>query len=285
MWETLVTNDVVYDAITPGLFAIDPRFIKENVATCYIYNDDFKKVNTTDGAATFKLSRIFSKYDTNGFTIALNNKDKVGSTNKKSNELATLTTNTVTADVLSYLTLSGTLGEEAGYDQVLKLTISGKYDNAWEYPADAVFNFQAKVMSPIEKGKIVPKEGNTVTIKASDLDGYKFGNDAITGYTYNTEVTYKVMPNKYVDGTTPAWTRNDIKAVSGETGNKLYFEVNNNGAASAATGTVAKTVDGYLTLKGYQVDHTVDTTIKIKVTDIWNRVKASDVSVKITVGE
>ena len=285
--ETLNSIKVPFTFTLPAitdLFAIDPGFIKENVATCYLYNDDFKKVNATDGAATFKLSRIFSKYDTNGFTIALNNKDKVGSTNKKSNELATLTTSTVTADVLSYLTLSGTLGEEAGYDQVLKLTISGKYDNAWEYPADAVFNFQAKVMSPIEKGKIVPKEGNTVTIKASDLDGYKFGNDAITGYTYNTEVTYKVMPNKY-DGTTVAWTRNDIKAVSGETGNKLYFEVNNNGAPSAATGTAAKTVDGYLTLKGYQVDHTVDTTIKIKVTDIWNRVKASDVPVKITVGE
>ena len=300
--ETLNSIKVPFTFTLPAitdLFAIDPGFIKENVANCYLYNDDFKEVND-NGAATFKLSRIFSKYDTNGFIIALNAKDKVGSTDKKSSELATLSTVTtvdnkkkvttgssasVIANDLSYLTLSGTLGEEKGYDQVLKLTISGKYDNAWEYPADAIFNFQAKVMSPIEKGKIVPKEGNTVTIKASDLDGYKFGNDAITGYTYNTEVTYKVMPNKYVDGKTIAWTRNDIKAVSGETGNKLYFEVNNKGAASAATGTATKTVDGYLTLKGYQVDHTVDTTIKIKVTDIWNRVKASDVPVKITVGE
>ena len=45
------------------------------------------------------------------------------------------------------------------------------------------------------------------------------------------------------------------------------------------------TVEGGLMLKGYQVDHTVDTTIKINVTDIWKRVKSSDVAVKITVGE
>ena len=285
-------------AIT-DLFAIDPGFIKENVANCYLYNDDFKKVNTS-GAATFKLSRIFSKYDVNGFTVKLNAIDKIGSTDKKSSELATLKSDAtaadnakVVADDLAYLTLDGTLGEEKGYDQVLKLTIDGKFDNAWEYPSDAVFNFQVKVMSPIEKGKIVPKEGNVVKIKASDLNGYKFGNDVIIGYTYNTEVSYKVMPNvaKKVEGVNVnAWSRDDIAAVTGETGNKLYFEVTNGGKATpATTGKDANdkdiTVEGGLILKGYQVDHTVDTTIKINVTDIWKRVKSSDVAVKITVGE
>ena len=285
-------------AIT-DLFAIDPGFIKENVANCYLYNDDFKKVNTS-GAATFKLSRIFSKYDVNGFTVKLNAIDKIGSTDKKSSELATLKSDAeaaanakVVANDLAYLTLDGTLGEEKGYDQVLKLTIDGKFDNAWEYPSDAVFNFQVKVMSPIEKGKIVPKEGNVVKIKASDLNGYKFGNDVIIGYTYNTEVSYKVMPNvaKEVDGVNVnAWSRDDIAAVTGETGNKLYFEVDNEGKATPAK--IVKdandkdiTVEGGLMLKGYQVDHTVDTTIKINVTDIWKRVKSSDVAVKITVGE
>jgi hypothetical protein len=285
-------------AIT-DLFAIDPGFIKENVANCYLYNDDFKKVNTS-GAATFKLSRIFSKYDVNGFTVKLNAIDKIGSTDKKSSELATLKSDAeaaanakVVADDLAYLTLDGTLGEEKGYDQVLKLTIDGKFDNAWKYPSDAVFNFQVKVMSPIEKGKIVPKEGNVVKIKASDLNGYKFGNDVIIGYTYNTEVSYKVMPNvvKEVDDVNVnAWSRDDIAAVTGETGNKLYFEVTNGGKATpATTGKDANnkdiTVEGGLILKGYQVDHTVDTTIKINVTDIWKRVKSSDVAVKITVGE
>ena len=147
-------------------------------------------------------------------------------------------------------------------------------------------------MSPIEKGKIVPKEGNVVTIKASDLNGYKFGNDVIIGYTYNTEVSYKVMPDqvakegeKYIN----AWSRTDIKEVTGETGNKLYFEVDNEGKATAATlktvDNKSVTVEGGLILKGYQVNHTVETTIKVNVKDHWNRVKSSPVPVKITVGE
>lgn len=280
------------------LFAIDPGFVQDNVANCYLYKDDSDKYAAGKTTATFKLSRIFSKYDTNGFTVKLNTTDKIGSTNKVSSQLAWLQSNSqasnnalVVSDNLAYLTLQGNLGSEQGYDQVLKLTIDGKFDNAWTYPSDAVFNFQVKVMSPIEKGKIVPKEGNAVTIKASDLDGYKFGNDVIIGYTYNTEVSYKVMPDiiNEEDNSKAAWSRNDIAKVSGETGNKLYFEVGNGGLATAATTENIDgkevTVEGGLILKGYQVDHTVETTIKIKVEDIWGRVKSSPVPVKITVGE
>lgn len=280
------------------LFAIDPGFVQDNVANCYLYKDDSDKYAAGKTTATFKLSRIFSKYDTNGFTVKLNTTDKIGSTNKVSSQLAWLQSNSqasnnalVVSDNLAYLTLQGNLGSEQGYDQVLKLTIDGKFDNAWTYPSDAVFNFQVKVMSPIEKGKIVPKEGNVVTIKASDLDGYKFGNDVIIGYTYNTEVSYKVMPDiiNEEDNSKAAWSRNDIAKVSGETGNKLYFEVGNGGLATAATTENIDgkevTVEGGLILKGYQVDHTVETTIKIKVEDIWGRVKSSPVPVKITVGE
>ena len=201
------------------LFAIDPGFVQDNVANCYLYKDDSDKYAAGKTTATFKLSRIFSKYDTNGFTVKLNTTDKIGSTNKVSSQLAWLQSNSqasnnalVVSDNLAYLTLQGNLGSEQGYDQVLKLTIDGKFDNAWTYPSDAVFNFQVKVMSPIEKGKIVPKEGNVVTIKASDLDGYKFGNDVIIGYTYNTEVSYKVMPDiiNEEDNSKAAWSRNDI---------------------------------------------------------------------------
>ena len=281
------------------LFAIDPGFVQDNVANCYLYEDDSDKYiagTTTSTTATFKLSRIFSKYDTNGFTVKLNTTDKIGSTDKVSSQLADLNVAgydevPVEPNQLAYLALTGTLGQEPGYDQVLKLTIDGKFDNAWTYPSDTVFNFQVKVMSPIEKGKIVPKEGNVVTIKASDLDGYKFGNDVIIGYTYNTEVSYKVMPDiiNEKDNSKAAWSRTDIKEVTGETGNKLYFEVGNGGLATAATTKTIDgkevTVEGGLILKGYQVDHTVETTIKIKVEDIWGRVKSSPVPVKITVGE
>lgn len=121
------------------------------------------------------------------------------------------------------------------------------------------------------------------------MDGYKFGNDVIIGYTYNTEVSYKVMPDISNEDKTAEWSRADIKEVTGETGNKLYFEVDNGGLATAATTENIDgkevTVEGGLILKGYQVDHTVETTIKINVKDHWNRVKSSPVPVKITVGE
>lgn len=147
------------------LFAIDPGFVQDNVANCYLYKDDSDKYAAGNTTATFKLSRIFSKYDTNGFTVKLNTTDKIGSTNKVSSQLAWLQSNSqasnnalVVNDNLAYLTLQGNLGSEQGYDQVLKLTIDGKFDNAWTYPSDAVFNFQVKVMSPIEKVRLFRKK-------------------------------------------------------------------------------------------------------------------------------
>ena len=279
------------------LFVIDPGFIKDDVVNLYLYADDAKVVHTS-GAATFMLSRVFEKYDAEGMTIALDNKvailpDLTSFALAHVNSVKSNTTDAeyvnVKENTLAYLTLTGDLGKEKGYDQVLKLYITGKYDNAWSY-GDAKFNFEAKIMSPIEKGNVVAKEGNKVTIKASDLNGFKFGNSLITGYTYNNEVSYKVLPNALGDNGENAWTRNDIKAVYAESGNTRYFTVENEGDAYPATEGVdedgkAIVVDGYFQLKGYQVDHTVETTIKVKVTDIWNRSKTSEVPVKITVAE
>lgn len=145
------------------LFAIDPGFVQDNVANCYLYKDDSDKYAAGKTTATFKLSRIFSKYDTNGFTVKLNTTDKIGSTDKVSSQLADLNVAgydevPVEPNQLAYLALTGTLGQEPGYDQVLKLTIDGKFDNAWTYPSDAVFNFQVKVMSPIEKVRLFRKK-------------------------------------------------------------------------------------------------------------------------------
>lgn len=72
------------------LFAIDPGFVQDNVANCYLYKDDSDKYAAGKTTATFKLSRIFSKYDTNGFTVKLNTTDKIGSTDKVSSQLADL---------------------------------------------------------------------------------------------------------------------------------------------------------------------------------------------------
>ena len=296
------------------LFQIDPGFIKNGVANCYMYADDAKAAKlTTTGAdvilPTFKLSRIFKKYAKTGFTIALDAKTKVGETNKTSAELAYLGTGglvnvAVANDTLVHITL-GTEAQtndidkiSAGYGQALNLTIAGKFADAWTYPEDEVFTFKASILSPIKEGKIVPKAGTTVTIPASALNNYKFGNDVITGYTYNSEVSYKVLPDKdssaKEDNTTLEWTRNDIAGVVATSGNPLYFTVASDGKPTAATTTKVDgkdvVTDGAFVLTGYNVDHTVDTDIQIVVTDIWGYTTTDadgngiSVPVKITVG-
>lgn len=294
--EVLNTINVPFIFSIPAidtLFEIDPGFIKEGVASCYLYADDNDKVvATTTGAATFKLNRIFSKIQTTGYTVTLDDKTVVTS-DKKSADLAGIgATRAASGDVTTatYITLTGTLGEEVGYNQPLNLTITGAYANAWTYPEDEVFAFKVRIMSPIEQGNIVPAEGSIVSIPASELDGYHFSNDVITGYTYNSQVSYKVLPVWDASATPAAsvWSRNDISAVTGESGNSLYFTVENSGKpydakAPTTSGSTVIENDGYFLLKGYNVDHTVQTTIKIKVTDIWNRVLTAEVPVEITV--
>jgi len=295
--EELNTIKVPFTFTLPAittLFEIDPGFVKEGVANLYLYAADYTKTNSA-GAATFKLDRVFKKYEA-GFDIELESKSKVGETNKVSTQLAQLSHTsggfhnkvTIVEEELAYLTLTGDLGKEAGYGQVLNFIISGKFDGVWAYPEEDVFTFQAKVLSPIKEGKISPKEGAAVTIKASDLNGYKFGNSVIIGNTYNSEVTYKVLQDALTeDKTAGAWSRNDISAVAAKTGNDKYFVVKETvGAQPVKTdGVVTGLTEGYFLLEGYQVDHTVETTITVSVTDIWNRTLSSEVPVKITVAE
>lgn len=268
-------------AIT-SLFEIDPGFVKEGVANCYLYESDFKKVETTNGAATFDLNRIFKKYQNTGFVVTLDDKAVV-TDNKKSNELADVANSGKFTDN-TYVTLTGDLGQEKGYNQTLNYSISGKFANAWEYPATEAFTFKAKIMSPIEQGKVTPKSGSKIVIKATDLNGYKLGNAVVTGYTYNTGVSYKVLPDK-VDGNNLAWTRNDIQTVTAKSGNELYFKLKTETPSAATSDNKGNITEGYFTLEGQQVASTVDTNIEITVKDIWNRTKANTVPVQITVDE
>ena len=291
-------------AIT-SLFEIDPGFIKNGVVDLYLYNEDKDLALAGDTLPSFMLSRVFKKFETTGYSITLDAVNKVGATNKKSNELAILGDKNITlndtvaikADTLAVITLgNGTSSGDiaTGYAQALELTIFGKFANAWEYADADEFKFKAAIKSPIKEGKITPKSGSVVTIKASDLDGYKFSNDVITGYTYNSQVKYSVLPNKVgASADELDWTRNDIMAVKAISGNKNYFTVANDGAATAATyvdnDPSKGVVDGAFVLEGKQVSNTSETTIEIVVTDIWGystvdaNGKGVTVPVKITV--
>ena len=277
------------------LFQLDANFVIDGNAVCYMYAGD----QTTNGDATFKLNRVFAKAETTGFTIELD--DEIEVVDKmKSNQLATID------DVITDATASKfddetmvTLkdkdpdgndwkdketGIQKGYGQVLTFHITGKFANAWAYPDGEGFTFTAKILSPIYEGNVTPREGSQVVIPASDLDGYQFGNDVIIGNTYNTAVTYDVLPI-WKNGKS-GYSREDIKAVSAKSGNTNIFTIAGaptNAQAPITSGNTTVKRDGYFVMHSQNVPQTSTTTVEITVTDIWGYSKTSSVPVQITV--
>lgn len=180
-----------------------------------------------------------------------------------------------------------TTGLHLGYGKDLIMDVTGKYAG-WSYPAGKdTYTFKAKIMSPIYEGNVTPKEGTSVSIAATDLDGYKLGNNDIIGNTYNKSVTYKVLPDKYADGAN-AWTREEIAKVTGKSSNTRVFTVAKDGEAYPVTQTADKKsyVEGYLLLDAQNIPSTVTTeSIEVTVEDMWGYKKTSKIDIKITVNE
>ena len=290
-----------------SLFQLDQKLVENDAAICYLYAEDYKNVETT-GAASFMLSRVFQKIESTGFQVALDDQTKVGDTDKTAADLAEMAM--VKDDDAAkgkkvdfkhndegetYITLTGDradgTGLNAGYGEELTLHVTGKYAGYWAYPTGQdTFTFKVKVMSPIYEGKVTPKEGNVVTIPATELNGYKFGNDDITGYTYNSAISYNVLPDKFVSGGVD-WTRTEIADVTAESSNTRIFKIGDNGiggqlfpATQVTSDDKKVTVGGYFKLEAQQVPSTVtDESINVTVTDIWGYSKTSTIPVQITV--
>ena len=271
------------------LFQLDKNFVVDGVAACYMYKADSK-----NNSATFDLNRVFAK-KVNGFTITLDNKTNVVNDKKSSNLAIVGQDGNATFGTFgknTYVTLTGdqdeTTGLHLGYGKDLIMDVTGKYAG-WSYPAGKdTYTFKAKIMSPIYEGNVTPKEGTSVSIAATDLDGYKLGNNDIIGNTYNKSVTYKVLPDKYVDGATNAWTREEIAKVTGKSSNTRVFNVDNDGVAYPVTKTAdgKSYVEGYLLLDAQNIPSTVTTeSIEVTVEDMWGYKKTSKIDIKITVNE
>ena len=299
-----------------SLFQLDQKLVEDGAAICYLYEEDFMDVNRTNGAASFMLSRVFQKIESTGFQVALDSQAKVGETDKTSAELAQVDMvkgTAVTAedtegkvnfkhnnDGETYVTLTGNrangTGLNLGYGEVLTLHVTGKYAGYWAYPVGQnTFTFKVKVLSPIYEGQVTPKEGNVVTIPATKLSGYEFGNNDITGYTYNSAISYNVLPENAT--TVPVWSRKEIANVTAESSNTRIFKIAENTggwadskfnqlfpAYTTGSGNNAVHHDGYFKLEAQQIPATVtDEAIDITVTDIWGYSKTSTVPVQITV--
>ena len=270
------------------LFQLDKNFVVDGVAACYMYKADSK-----NNSATFDLNRVFAK-KVNGFTVTLDNKTNVVNDKKSSNLAIVGQDGNATFGTFgknTYVTLTGdqdeTTGLHLGYGKDLIMDVTGKYAG-WSYPAGKdTYTFKAKIMSPIYEGNVTPKEGTSVSIAATDLDGYKLGNNDIIGNTYNKSVTYKVLPDKYADGAN-AWTREEIAKVTGKSSNTRVFTVAKDGEAYPVTQTADKKsyVEGYLLLDAQNIPSTVTTeSIEVTVEDMWGYKKTSKIDIKITVNE
>ena len=295
-----------------SLFQLDQKLVENDAAICYLYAEDYKNVETT-GAASFMLSRVFQKIESTGFQVALDDQTKVGDTDKTAADLAemAMVKDDDAAkgkkvdfkhndDGETYITLTGDradgTGLNAGYGEELTLHVTGKYAGYWAYPTGQdTFTFKVKVMSPIYEGKVTPKEGNVVTIPATELNGYKFGNDDITGYTYNSAISYNVLPDKVVS-TGVDWNRTEIANVEAESSNTRIFKISINPKfagqvyeqlfpATKVTSEDKEVINGgYFKLEAQQVPSTVtDESIDVTVTDIWGYSKTSTIPVQITV--
>ena len=298
-----------------SLFQLDQKLVENGAAICYLYAEDYQNVETT-GAASFMLSRVFQKIESTGFQVALDAQTKVGNTDKTAAQLAQV--DMVKAGVVTpedtdgkvnfkhnddgetYITLTGDradgTGLNAGYGEELTLHVTGKYAGYWAYPANQnTFTFKVKVLSPIYEGKVTPKEGNVVTIPATKLSGYEFGNKDITGYTYNSAISYNVLPES-ATAISPIWSRKEIANVTAESSNTRIFKIGINSvwvgsdyeqlfpAYTTGSGDNAVHHDGYFKLEAQQIPSTVtDESIDVTVTDIWGYSKTSTVPVQITV--
>ena len=292
-----------------SLFQLDQKLVENDAAICYLYAEDFDEVVNT-GAASFMLSRVFQKIESTGFQVALDDQTKVGDTDKTAADLAIVSLGENLGDDdkgkkvdfkhnkegETYITLTGETadgtGLHAGYGEELTLHVTGKYAGYWAYPkGQDTFTFKVKVMSPIYEGKVTPKEGNVVTIPATKLSGYQFGNNDITGYTYNSAISYNVLPDKVVS-TGVDWNRTEIANVTAESSNTRIFKIGVNektgGQLFPATKVTSEDKEvingGYFKLEAQQVPSTVtDESIDVTVTDIWGYSKTSTIPVQITV--
>ena len=306
------TDGILNSIVVPVKFnapALSAQFVKEsavfkdggNTAYAYMNYED-----QTSGESAYKLSRAFSAMPDagEGVTLSLDNVTKVvENTNYTSKSVAkfsgtTECTKTVKVelnDPADYTrdkntNLSAGYGKELIVNAVAKVleNVGYQYKNTrWLYASteDATYTFKIKVMSPIYEGTVTATD-NIVTIPATGSD-YNLSNNDIKGTTYNN-ITYKVLPDKVVDGKTNDWNREEIAKVSAKSNNENVFKVAGEpSAAYTYKDSEGKTVkvEGTLAVTPQNIAETTESTMTVTVEDVWGYKKPNDIKVKITVGE
>ena len=305
------SRDILNSIVVPVKFnapALSAQFVKESAVFKDGGNTAYAYMNYEDqkfGESAYKLSRAFSAMPDagEGVTLSLDNVTKVvENTNYTSKSVAkfsetecTKTVKVELSDPADYTrdkntNLSAGYGKELIVNAVAKVleNVGYQYKNTrWLYASteDATYTFKIKVMSPIYEGTVTATD-NIVTIPATG-SAYNLSNNDIKGTTYNN-ITYKVLPDKVVDGKTNDWNREEIAKVSAKSNNDNVFKVAGEpSAAYTYKDSEGKTVkvEGTLAVTPQNIAETTESTMTVTVEDVWGYKKPNDIKVKITVGE
>jgi len=265
-------------------FAIRTGYVKDDAINAYFY---FTDKATVAANKVVELTKYFSKFDkVAGVELG---ETKVGETNKKSSELAIL----VGDDKFETTTLQLDPAKkpnsqfEYGYGETLnvKVTNSNYKDTKWVYSktSDTEYNFNIRLMSPIEQGSIKPVGASTITISGNDLvKGAQITDKMIMGYDYNDN-GYNVVPDALpedADVVGESWWANPqvVKVTPGQDDDKYIRDLD----TKPATGKDGKvTANGYFVVKGESISQTVEVKMPVTVEDAWGYTKVEKVSVTI----
>ena len=275
------------------LFATKEGYVKDGVINAY-FNNTIDDDNTNDNTDV-SLKEYFSETVDGLSSLTLDGntnivKDADGK-DYKSDGLATLTSATTSIDDAT-LTLKTAVYKpepndqyELGYGEALIVTAKKDNYKGWKYKAksgDDTYSFKIRLMSPIMEGSI-KAVGDVITLPANDVvNGAKITDAMIKGYDYNNN-EYNIVPDKHNTAGTTDWKRPEIKSIKLTKDATNYLESFK--VVDASDDGKGNTVNGYFEVKAKSLSSTIEITVTVAITDIWDYTKESEVKVRITVGE
>ena len=148
------------------------------------------------------------------------------------------------------------------------------------------------VLNPVYEDEIKPVEDTALEVFATA--GAKLSMADLIGYNYNKQ-TYNLYKDVNDNGAVSANNPTDandfaytpIVSVTVESGDKKVFDVEDGGIPTVATwdGVSKKVVPGYVTISTKEISNDTETTIKVKVKDVWGYEKVVEIPLTIKMAE
>ena len=259
-----------------------------------------KTTPTANAIATIKLSLDKTQKIGNDVVVVMR-----GTSIDETNSLATIG---ATGNGLYEIELNGADNNKKAYNQALNVLVGIDYLGVYNYTENATYkqqltdaNFQIKVQSALIAGTIKALEGTSIQMTpAAAGDVWKLTAKHVSGYTYSSangqQTPYNIFKEWLLTatGTTKTygakWKYTYIKDVTFTSADTDIYTVVDELGDPVATGyaidPTGKTdgtpqAEAYVPLKPVNTTEKVETTLKIKVTDMYGYEKTFEVPLTI----